>query len=36
MHQVKLGLWGPVVSEVCFGSLAISPLQGRVTEAEGA
>src|ERR1700674_2724510 len=36
MRQVKLGLWGPVVSEVCFGSLAISPLQGRVTEAEGA
>lgn len=36
MRQVKLGLWGPEVSEVCFGSLAISPLQGRVTEAEGA
>src|SRR5665647_2346486 len=36
MRQVKLGLWGPVVSEVCFGSLAISPLQGRVTEDEGA
>jgi len=36
MRQVKLGLWGPVVSEVCFGSLAISPLQGRVTEEEGA
>jgi len=36
MRQVKLGLWGPVVSEVCFGSLAISPLQGCVTEAEGA
>lgn len=35
MRQVKLGLWGPTVSEVCFGSLAISPLQGRVTEAEG-
>jgi len=35
MRQVKLGLWGPNVSEVCFGSLAISPLQGRVTEAEG-
>lgn len=36
MRNVKLGLWGPVVSEVCFGSLAISPLQGRVTEEEGA
>lgn len=36
MRQVKLGLWGPEVSEVCFGSLAISPLQGRVSEAEGA
>ncbi|HBV88992.1 MAG TPA: aldo/keto reductase [Desulfosporosinus sp.] len=35
MRQVKLGLWGAEVSEVCFGSLAISPLQGRVTEAEG-
>jgi len=35
MRQVKLGLWGADVSEVCFGSLAISPLQGRVTEAEG-
>jgi len=35
MQQVKLGLRGPVVSEVCFGSLAISPLQGRVTESEG-
>ncbi|TGE34181.1 aldo/keto reductase [Desulfosporosinus sp. Sb-LF] len=35
MRQVKLGLWGPEVSEVCFGSLAISPLQGRVTEADG-
>jgi len=35
MRQVKLGSWGPKVSEVCFGSLAISPLQGRVTEAEG-
>ncbi|MDR3598996.1 MAG: aldo/keto reductase [Desulfosporosinus sp.] len=35
MRQVKLGLWGPEVSEVCFGSLAISPLQGRVTEEEG-
>lgn len=35
MHQVKLGFKGPLVSEVCFGSLAISPLQGRVTAAEG-
>jgi len=35
MQQIKLGLWGPAVSEVCFGSLAISPLQGRVTGAEG-
>ncbi len=35
MRQVKLGLWGADVSEVCFGSLAISPLQGRVTETEG-
>lgn len=35
MHRIKLGLWGPEVSEVCFGSLAISPLQGRVTEKEG-
>lgn len=35
MRQVKLGLWGAEVSELCFGSLAISPLQGRVTEAEG-
>ena len=35
MRQVKLGLWGPEISEVCFGSLAISPLQGRVTEEEG-
>ncbi|KUO78629.1 MAG: aldo/keto reductase [Desulfosporosinus sp. BRH_c37] len=36
MRQIKLGLWGAEVSEVCFGSLAISPLQGRLTEAEGA
>ncbi|WP_088186336.1 aldo/keto reductase [Desulfosporosinus sp. FKA] len=35
MNQVKLGSWGPLVSEICFGSLAISPLQGRVTEAQG-
>jgi aryl-alcohol dehydrogenase-like predicted oxidoreductase len=26
---------GPEVSEVCFGSLAISPLQGRVSKEEG-
>lgn len=36
MRQVKLGLWGANVSEVCFGSLAISPLQGRLTAVEGA
>ncbi|AET66652.1 putative oxidoreductase of aldo/keto reductase family [Desulfosporosinus orientis DSM 765] len=35
MRQVKLGLWGAEVSEICFGSLAISPLQGRVSESEG-
>lgn len=35
MRQVKLGLWGPTVSELGFGSLAISPLQGRVTAKEG-
>lgn len=35
MQQVKLGWNGPFVSEVCFGSLAVSPLQGRVTVAEG-
>lgn len=35
MRQVKLGLWGAEVSEICFGSLAISPLQGRVSDAEG-
>lgn len=35
MRQVKLGWNGPEVSEVCFGSLAVSPLQGRVTGAEG-
>lgn len=35
MREVKLGFSGPMVSEVCFGSLAISPLQGRVTAAEG-
>lgn len=35
VRQIKLGWRGPEVSEVCFGSLAISPLQGRVTFAEG-
>ncbi|SHN78733.1 Predicted oxidoreductase of the aldo/keto reductase family [Desulfitobacterium chlororespirans DSM 11544] len=35
MRQVSLGWHGPLVSEVCFGSLAISPLQGRVSLAEG-
>ena len=35
MNGVQLGSWGPTVSEICFGSLAISPLQGRVTEAQG-
>lgn len=35
MKQVSLGWHGPMVSEVCFGSLAISPLQGRVSFAEG-
>ena len=35
MNMVKLGKWGPEVSEVCFGSLAISPLQGRVSDVEG-
>ncbi|MGI5901338.1 MAG: aldo/keto reductase [Desulfitobacteriia bacterium] len=35
MQQVVLGLNGPEVSEICFGSLAISPLQGRVTTEEG-
>lgn len=35
MRTVKLGLNGPEVSEVCFGSLAISPLQGRVSKTEG-
>jgi len=35
MRKVKLGHNGPIVSEVCFGSLAISPLQGRVTEEQG-
>lgn len=35
MQQVKLGWNGPMVSEVCFGSLAVSPLQGRVTFDQG-
>lgn len=35
VKYVKLGFRGPVVSQVCFGTLAISPLQGRVTESEG-
>jgi len=35
LHKVKLGWRGPEVSEVCFGSLAISPLQGRVSVREG-
>lgn len=35
MQQVKLGWQGPLVTEVCFGSLAVSPLQGRVTSEEG-
>lgn len=35
MRKVQLGWKGPNVSEVCFGSLAISPLQGRVTFDEG-
>jgi len=35
LFNVKLGLKGPEVSEICFGSLAISPIQGRVSETEG-
>lgn len=35
MQKIKLGWNGPLVSEVCFGSLAISPLQGRVSKEEG-
>jgi aryl-alcohol dehydrogenase-like predicted oxidoreductase/ferredoxin len=35
LRRVKLGFRGPEVSEVCFGSLAISPLQGRLSEKEG-
>ena len=35
MQKVKLGWYGPEVSEICFGSLAISPLQGKVSAREG-
>lgn len=35
VRKVKLGWRGPEVSEICFGSLAISPLQGKVSEQEG-
>ena len=35
MFRVRLGINGPLVSEICFGSLAISPLQGRVSADEG-
>lgn len=35
MPNIKLGLKGPEVSKICFGSLAISPLQGRVTTEQG-
>lgn len=35
MKKVKLGWWGPEVSEICFGSLAISTLQGKVSAQEG-
>lgn len=35
MPKVKLGFNGPEVSQVCFGSLAISPLQGRVGVEQG-
>lgn len=35
LRKVKLGLTGPEVTEICFGSLAISPLQGRVSEKQG-
>jgi len=35
LRSVKLGFNGPQVSEVCFGSLAISPLQGRVSLEQG-
>ncbi|MCL1853251.1 MAG: aldo/keto reductase [Peptococcaceae bacterium] len=35
MEYVRLGAQGPWVSRVCFGSLAVSPLQGCVTLTEG-
>jgi uncharacterized protein len=35
MRQVQLGWRGPKVSEICFGSLAISPLQGRLNFTQG-
>ncbi len=35
MKKVKLGWRGPKVSEICFGSLAVSPLQGKVSAQEG-
>jgi aryl-alcohol dehydrogenase-like predicted oxidoreductase len=35
MQMVKLGWQGPLVSELCYGSLAISPLQGKVSVREG-
>ncbi|MCL1791144.1 MAG: aldo/keto reductase [Peptococcaceae bacterium] len=35
MKRVRLGVNGPWVSQICFGSLAVSPLQGRVSPAEG-
>jgi predicted aldo/keto reductase-like oxidoreductase len=35
MKQIVLGSAGPEVSEICFGSLAISPLQDRLSLAEG-
>jgi predicted aldo/keto reductase-like oxidoreductase len=35
VKKVKLGWWGPEVSEICFGSLAISTLQGKVSAQEG-
>ena len=35
LHRIKLGWGGPELSEVCFGSLAISPLQGRIAHNEG-
>jgi Predicted oxidoreductases of the aldo/keto reductase family len=35
VRKVKLGWRGPEVSEICFGSLAVSPLQGKVSAQEG-